>query len=139
MQKIRFIAITALSVLLSACAAVYHAAEEGNSGYRDLKAGKGIFYVEYTESANRSWETIHGFALKRCAEIAKENGYKYFDVLSKDEKEVYLESDIDQINVASLGGGAPGSWNIPVSSSYSVEGVKVEGRRVTYKIQLSNQ
>ncbi len=139
MLTLRLLLLIVSLGFLSACAATYHAAEEGSSGYRELKVNKDTYYVEYTESANRSWSTIHGFALKRCAEITKENGYKYFDVLAKDEKEVYLDSDVDKISVASLAGGAPGSWNIPVSESYSLEGAKVEGRRVTYKIQLSNQ
>jgi hypothetical protein len=135
----RFLILLCSLAMLSACAATYHAAGEGSSGYRELKVEKGVFYVEYTEGARREWDTLHRFALKRCAEIAQENGYKFFDVLFKEEKTVFLDSDIDQIIVSSLGGGAPGSWNTPVSSTYSVKGKKVEGRRVTYKIQLSNQ
>lgn len=125
-------------MLLNACAATYHAAEDGSSGFRDFKVDKGIFYVEYTESSNRSWDTVRNFALKRCAEITKENGYKYFDVISKDEQEVYLDSNVDQVRVETLNEGAFGTWKAPSSNTYSLEGVKVEGRRVTYKIKLSN-
>ena len=139
MFKLRLILALIAMSFLSACAATYHAEESGSSGYRDLKVDKGIYYVEYTESSNRSWDTIHRFALKRCAEITKENGYKYFDVLSKDEKDVYLDSNVDQISVATLGSGAFGSWNTPTTNAYSVKGKKVEGRRVTYKIKLTNE
>jgi hypothetical protein len=131
MRKFVFLAV--ISCLLSACAATYHAAESGSSGYRDIRVDRGIYYVEYTESSNRSWKVIHGFALKRCAEITKENGYKFFDVLSKDEIEVFLDNNVDQISVTNPEGTGP------ASNTYSLKGSKVEGRRVVYKIKLSNQ
>jgi len=124
-----------ITVLLSACAAKYHAAEEGVSGFRDLQVDKNIYYVEYTEGVRTSWEQIHRFTLKRCAEITKQKGYKFFDVLSKDEKTVYLESSIDQVSIAGMGNLAV---DAPVVNSY-VTGGRVEGRRVTYKIQLANE
>jgi len=124
-----------LSVLLSACAVKYHAAEDGVSGFRDLQIEKNVYYVEYTEGARTSWEQIRQFTLKRCAEITKEKGYKFFDVISKDEKTVYLESDVTQVSVASMGNLAV---DAPVINSYAVGG-KVEGRRVTYRIQLTNE
>jgi len=124
-----------LSVLLSACAVKYHAAEDGVSGFRDLQVEKNVYYVEYTEGARTSWEQIRQFTLKRCAEITKEKGYKFFDVISKDEKTVYLESDVTQVSVASMGNLAV---DAPVVNSYAVGG-KVEGRRVTYRIQLTNE
>ena len=75
-------------ISLSGCAVTYHAAEGGPSGYRDAHVKESIYYVEYTDSAKTDWATIHLFTLKRCAEIAKKNGYLYFDVLHKDEKTV---------------------------------------------------
>lgn len=123
-------------LILSGCAAKYHAAEDGPSGYRDAQVSSDVFYVEYTESANTDWDTIHGFALKRCAEIAKSKGYQYFDVLSKDEKKVYLESAVDQIIVANMGNLAS---DPPTATVYSTAGKRVEGKRVTYQIKLSNE
>ena len=125
--------------LLSACAATYHAAGEGSSGYRELKIAKGVYYVEYTESSNRGWDTIERFALKRCAEIAKENGYKFFDVLSTDQKVVLLESDVTQIIVPGPEGMLSGAGGAPPTNTYTLEGKKVEGHRITYKIQLANE
>ena len=136
MQKIiQLIACLFISILLNACATKYHAAEEGVSGYRDLQVDKNTYYVEYTEGARTSWEQVHRFTLKRCAEITKEKGYKYFDVLSKDEKTVYLESDVGQVSVANMGNLA---GDAPVVNTY-VTGGQVEGHRVTYKIQLVNE
>jgi len=122
--------------LLSACAATYHSAKEGVSGYRDLQIDKNTFYVEYTESHKTEWSQIHRFALTRCAEITKTRGYKFFDVLSKDEKTVFLDSDVNQIIVSNMGNLAGDS---PVSNTYSTGGKKVEGRRVIYRIQLMNE
>jgi len=123
------------SVFLTACAVKYHAAEDGVSGFRDLQVEKNVYYVEYTEGARTSWEQVHLFTLKRCAEITQEKGYKFFDVISKDQKTVYLESDVTQVSVSSMGNLAV---DAPVVNSYAVGG-KVEGRRVTYRIQLANE
>lgn len=121
--------------LLNACVATYKAAEEGVSGYRDLQIDKTTFYVEYTESAKTSWEQVHRFALKRCAEIAKAHGYAYFDVLSKEEKTVFLESDVDSITISSMGVTAS---DPPIVNTYKT-GAVVEGHRVIYKISLVNE
>ena len=134
-STIQIISYMFLTVLLSACAVKYHAAEDGISGFRDLQVEKNVYYVEYTEGARTSWEQIHQFTLKRCAEITKKKGYKFFDVISKDEKTVFLETDVTQVSVASMGNLAV---DAPVVNSYSVGG-KVEGRRVTYRIQLTNE
>lgn len=122
--------------ILSACSVKYHAADGGPSGYRDAQVSSDVYYVEYTESAKTEWETIHRFALKRSAEITKKKGYKFFDVLSKDEKKVYLESSVDQIVVANMGNLAS---DPPTATVYSTAGKRVEGRRVTYQIKLSNE
>jgi len=131
-----FIPIICISVLLTGCAATYHAAGEGASGFRDLQVEGNVFYVEYTEGLRVEWAQIHRFALKRCAEITKTKGYKFFDVISKDEKTVYLKSNIDQIIVSNMGNLAS---DVPISTTYDVEGKKVEGRRVTYRIKLMNE
>jgi len=124
------------ALLLTACAATYHAAEEGPSGYRDAQVSKDVYYVEYTEGARTDWDTLHRFALKRCAEITTSKGYQYFDVLSKEQKNVYLESAVDQIIVSSMGNLAS---DPPTAAVYSTEGKRVEGRRVIYKIKLTNE
>ncbi|MDX1453148.1 MAG: hypothetical protein R3183_11375 [Oleiphilaceae bacterium] len=134
-MPIKYLIVAVISILLSACVATYKAAEDGVAGYRELRIDNNTYYVEYTESARVSWERIHEFVLKRCAEIASENGYQYFDVLAKDEKEVFLKSDVDQITIASMGGIANQQ---PVSHTYQHD-ARVEGRRVTYKIQLMRE
>tara|TARA_R110001599_G_scaffold96004_2_gene248653 strand:- start:1377 stop:1796 length:420 start_codon:yes stop_codon:yes gene_type:complete len=133
--SLRTIILYVVLFFLSGCAITYHAAEDGPSGYRDAQISQDVYYVEYTESAKTDWDTIHRFTLKRCAEIAKQKGYLYFDVLHKDEKTVYLESAVDQIIVANMGNLAS---DPPTATVYSTAGKRVEGRRVTYQIKLSN-
>lgn len=131
----RYLLLVLSFFLLSACVATYKAAEEGVAGYRDLQVDKTTFYVEYTESAKTSWEHVHRFALKRCAELAKAHGYAFFDVLSKEEKTVFLESDVDSITISSMGATAS---DPPVINTYKT-GAMLEGRRVIYKISLANE
>lgn len=132
----KLLVVFLLSFLLTACAATYHAAEDGPSGYRHAQVSKDVFYVEYTESAKTDWDTLHRFALKRCAEITKERGYHYFDVLSKEQRNVYLESAVDQIIISNMGNLAS---DPPSATVYSTAGKRVEGKRVIYKIKLTNE
>jgi len=134
MTRFKLIFLVFLSLVLGACAVIYKAAEDGVAGYRDYQIDKTSYYVEYTEAARVSWEQIHRFALKRSAEITKERGYSYFDVISKKEQSVFLESDVDQITVSSMGSIAS---DPPVTNSYQMGG-RVEGKRVIYRIQLVN-
>ncbi|WP_156502205.1 hypothetical protein, partial [Oleiphilus sp. HI0067] len=80
-----------IASLLSACVTTYQAADGGPAGFRNLQIDKMSYYVEYTEAASVSWEQIEQFALKRCAEIAKERGYLVFDAEVLDRKSVFLE------------------------------------------------
>ncbi|TNC81046.1 MAG: hypothetical protein C9356_10615 [Oleiphilus sp.] len=121
----KVLTLSLLSLALIACVATYKAAEEGVAGYRDLRIDRDTYYVEYTEAARVDWEQLHSFVLKRCAEIAKENGYAYFDVLEKDEKTVFLKSNVDEIEIMAMG----------EVQTYPA-GARLEGKRVTYKIKL---
>ena len=134
-MTMRYILVILSVLFISACAVTYKAAEDGVAGYRDLQVDKVTYYVEYTESAKTSWEQVHRFALKRCAEIAKEKGYAFFDVITKEQKAVFLETDVDTITISTMGVTAS---DPPVSNTYKTGG-KVEGRRVTYKIRLANE
>jgi len=120
------------TLILSACVSTYKAANEGVAGYRDLRVDKTTFYVEYTESSSISWQQLHSFALKRCAEIAQENGYPFFDVVTKEEKVVNLKSDVDEIEITTMGNMAS---DPPVTHRYAA-GARIEGKQVIYKIKL---
>lgn len=134
----RIFLVSALCFFLSACVSTYKPAEEGVAGYRDLRVDKTTFYVEYTESSRIEWDQLNAFALKRCAEIAKEQGYPIFDVISKDEKTVFLKSDVDEIEITTMGVMVGETPSFPVTHKYKA-GARIEGRRVTYKIKLAKE
>ena len=121
--------------LLSACVTTYQAADGGPAGFRDLQIDKMSYYVEYTEAASVSWEQIEQFALKRCAEIAKERGYLVFDAELLDRKSVFLESSVDEIQITSMGNLAN---EPPVHHTYKA-GATIEGKRVTFKLTLIDE
>lgn len=120
---------------LSACVTTYQAAEGGVAGFRELQIDKYNYYVEYTEASTVSWEQIEQFAIKRCAEIAKERGFVVFDAELLDRKAVFLESSVDEIQIMSMGNTAA---DPPVHHTYKAS-AKVEGRRVTFKLTLINE
>ena len=122
-------------LVLSACVTTYKSAEGGVAGFRDLQIDKYSYYVEYTEAATVSWEQVEQFALKRCAEIAKERGFLIFDAELLDRKVVFLESNVDEIQIMSMGNTAA---DPPVQHTYKGS-AKVEGKRVTYKLTLVNE
>lgn len=134
-QSFRVFIVCSLVALLSACVTTYKAAEDGVAGYRDLQIDKTTYYVEYTEAGAVSWKQVNQFALKRCAEITKQRGYPFFDVLNKQEKIVFLESEVGEIAIATMGNFA----NEPLVHNVYQAGAKVEGKRVTYKIKLSSE
>lgn len=126
-------ALLGLLVLsLSACVATYKAADEGVAGFRDLQIDDTRYYVEYTEASRVEWDRLHRFVLRRSAELAKQRGFKAFDVLEKNQSVVYLRSDVDEVAITTMGLRAS---DPPVTHRYQTEG-RVEGRRVTYKIEL---
>lgn len=127
--------VVLLSVLVSGCVTTYQAAEDSVAGYRDLQIDKKRYYVEYTEAASVSWAQVERFALKRCAEIARERGYKVFDAELLDRKSVFLESSVNEIQIESMGNIAN---EPPVHHTYKAGG-QVEGKRVTYKLVLIDE
>lgn len=125
-----------IAFLLFACSSIqYQKAENTDIGYRDVQVDSVTHFVEYTEHASVPWERVHQFVLQRCAEIAHNRGYAFFDVAEKEESELMVDSKVDQIQVTS--GNA--KWAPPTTTTYSMEGAKVKVRRVTYKIRLLNE
>jgi len=135
-KKLCYLAtLSVIIFVLSACAVSYHPAKNGVSGYRDVQVDSAIFHIEYTEGIYTDWWQLHQFALRRCAEIARDRGYKFFDVTSKEEKLVFLKSNPNQV-IVSNSGVLVGNASAP--STFEMKDKKVEGRRVTYTIKLTN-
>lgn len=129
------ISVVLTAFLLVACSSVtYQKAEDSDIGYRDVQVDPVTHFVEYTENESVPWEQVREFVRKRCAEIAINRGYKYFDVLEKEERELMVDSKVSQIQVIS--GNA--KWAPPSTDTYAMTGAKVKVKRVTFKIRLTN-
>lgn len=127
------ISLVLICFLLPACSTVnYQKAENSDIGYRDVQVDPMTHFVEYTEHESVPWDQIHQFVRQRCAEIAANRGYEFFDVLEKEERELMVDSKVSQIQVVS--GNA--KWAPPSTDTYAMAGAKVKVKRVTYKIRL---
>lgn len=119
-----------LVFLLSACSAKYHASGETPTGYGHSQLSETVYEVYYRESDRASWETLHEFVLQRSAEIAKERGFPIFDVRSKREQRIFLESAPSSINIANNNSDTTAGPEIVAT------GMLVDGRQVVYEIEL---
>lgn len=124
------------AIFLSACSAPqYQKAEQSDIGYRDVQVDPATHFVEYTEHESVPWEQVRQFVLQRCAEITQNRGYKFFDVLEKEERELEVDSKIDTVSMVT----STAKWDAPASTTIPMTGAKVKVKRVTYKIRLMNE
>jgi hypothetical protein len=76
--------ITAMSMVLVSCATGYGKSSFfSNGGYKDTKLSENTYKVEFTGNEITSTQATYEYAMWRGAEIAKSQGYEYFDVLDK--------------------------------------------------------
>ena len=127
--------ILATSLLFACSTAKYQKAEQSDIGYRDVQVDPATHFVEYTEHESVPWEQVRQFVLQRCAEITQNRGYKFFDVLEKEERELEVDSKIDTVSMVT----STAKWDAPASTMIPVAGAKVKVKRVTYKIRLMNE
>jgi len=78
------ITLLLVAVLISGCATTYHQYSWRTGGYSNIKIQDDIFKVRFLGNAKCTLGRVEDFTLLRCAEVALENGYKYFIVI--DEK-----------------------------------------------------
>lgn len=105
-----------LVLLLSACATAgpveYGPATNGNFGYTDTQIEAGRFRVVYNGSGGVPADIVENQALRRAAEITKENGYDWFRIVNR-------TIDGEQRGGVSVGGGV-GSGSVGRRSSVGV-------------------
>jgi hypothetical protein len=85
-QTMKSIFIVALMVaaILSGCATTYQK-DSFTGGYSETQLGENIFQVSFKGNAYTSREKVSDFTLLRSAEIAIENGYRYFAVVESEK------------------------------------------------------
>jgi hypothetical protein len=71
--------------VLSGCATAYQR-ESLTGGYSQTQLGENIFQVSFLGNGYTSEERASDFTLLRSAEIALENGFKYFTVIDSNAK-----------------------------------------------------
>lgn len=132
---IKVLAIIGSLSLLACSAPQYQKAERSDIGYRDVQVDPATHFVEYTENESVPWEQVRQFVLQRCAEITQNRGYKFFDVLEKEERELEVDSKIETVSMMT----STEKWHAPASTTIPMTGAKVKVKRVTYKIRLMNE
>ncbi len=74
MRKVIFIFIL---LLAASCSTPYQSKGFGG-GYNDVKIADNMYTVTFEGNAYTSADDAYQNGLRRCAELTKENGYKYF-------------------------------------------------------------
>lgn len=85
-----FTILALLVVVLSGCATTYqHKSFTG--GYSETQLGENIFQVSFRGNGYTSRERASDFSLLRSAEVAMENGFRYF-VIVESEKDTKVDA-----------------------------------------------
>ena len=73
-----------LPIIISGCATAYKS-DGLMGGYSSVKLDENVFQVAFRGNGYTSRERTSDFALLRCADIAIENGYKYFVIVDEQQ------------------------------------------------------
>jgi uncharacterized protein YceK len=80
----RLIALLGVAIILSSCATAYKKIGF-TGGYSETQLGENIFQVSFRGNGYTSRERALDFSLLRSAEIALENGYRYFIIIEAEK------------------------------------------------------
>jgi hypothetical protein len=73
-----------LAIMLSGCATTYQK-QSFTGGYLETQLGENIFQVSFKGNGYTSRERVSDFTLLRSAEIAIDNGYRYFVIVESEK------------------------------------------------------
>jgi hypothetical protein len=76
--------IIVLFGLLAGCATPYQR-KAFKGGYSEMRLGENIFQVSFRGNAYTHRDTASDFALLRSAEVALENGFRYFVIVESEK------------------------------------------------------
>jgi hypothetical protein len=99
-----------LFLFLSGCATStgYTRAKNATGlGYSETKLQEGVYSIQFKGNSNTSFQRTADFALLRGAEIALENGYRFFSIIGKEYDSATME-DSYSTPVGYAGYGWPG-------------------------------
>lgn len=84
----KLIIVFSLLLLLTACVTPYQPETITRpiaGGYSEMKLNDDLYKVRFRGNANTSKVDVEKMFLRRCAELTKQNGYKYFYIAGTDE------------------------------------------------------
>lgn len=118
------ILIVGLSLFLTACATPYQS-NSFSGGYSELQINDDMYKVSYNGNGYTPKDKVAEMLLRRSAELTKQNGYKYFYILSLNIDTQYSSyttpTTINTINNGSLNGyGYGSSYGYGNNSSYNM-------------------
>ncbi len=70
-------------VALSSCATLYQKEGFFSNGYSDIRSGQDIFVITFRANEHTKEHKVKRYALRRAAEVALKNNYRYFTVLDE--------------------------------------------------------
>lgn len=68
-------------LLLTGCTTNSYHSLDGKIGYTDFKLSNDTYMVTFHGGRKASQSQVYEYALRRCAEVTKQNGYNYFLVV----------------------------------------------------------
>jgi hypothetical protein len=100
-MQMKWFSLFVCAAFLSACATPYQPMS-ALGGYREIQLAPDIYRVMFFGNGYTNSELAVEYALRRCAELTQQNGYRYFGILAV--------NDLSEQR----------SWNIP-GSAYNRE------------------
>lgn len=95
-----------LAAFLISCTTGYHPLAF-NGGYEDLKLNNDTYRVSFRGNGYTDQEKVFQYALRRCAELTKKEGYQYFVILDttySSKKSTFKTPESSQSNATYTGG-----------------------------------
>lgn len=81
-------------VALTSCATLYQKEGFFTNGYSDSRAGQNTFVVTFRANEHTPEAKVKKYAMRRAAEVALKNGYRYFAIIDEtaEAKHLYYPS-----------------------------------------------
>jgi hypothetical protein len=80
-MQMKWFSLFVYAAFLSACATPYQPMSTFG-GYREIQLAPDIYRVMFFGNGYTNSELAVEYALRRCAEITQQNGYRYFGILA---------------------------------------------------------
>ncbi|MDF2366316.1 hypothetical protein [Sneathiella sp.] len=104
----RYLAITVLAALLTACTAPYGSDSIWFNGYKDQRLSEDRYMISTETSALIDINRANQFNLRRAAEVTIQSGYTHFAIIDEDKNETVTQRTVPGTVVSNTYGSAYG-------------------------------